>query len=201
MLETTTTPRHALRIAAGAALVGAALLIGCVPASAATGGSTQTVTGSTPAGLLTITAPGSLALPSLVPGSAIAATNLGSLTWTDTLNNATASSVTLQATDLYFAAGATSHIPFTDMTITVDQAPVADPLNSGVVTAGAASQTLSGADTTPGTTYSLPITLAMGDTLADGTWTQAANKITVGVPADTILSTAFTATIQYTITG
>ncbi|HEY8675041.1 MAG TPA: hypothetical protein VIO13_03645 [Candidatus Dormibacteraeota bacterium] len=69
------------------------------------------------------------------------------------------------------------------------------------MTAGAASQTLSGVDTTPGTTYSAPITLATGTTLADGTWTQAANKIAVGVPANTILSTAFTATIQYTVTG
>jgi hypothetical protein len=140
-------------------------------------------------------------MPSLVPGSATDATNLGSLSWTDTLNNATASSVTMQATDLSFAAGVGSYIPFTHFTITVDQAPTSGPLNSGSVTAGTASQVLSGADTTPGTTYSAPITRATGTTLADGTWTQAANKITVGVPANTILSTAFAATIQYTVTG
>ncbi len=165
------------------------------PASAATAGSTQLVTGSTPAGILSVTAPGTLALPSSVPGSSSAATNLGSLTWTDTLNNVTASSVTLSATDLYFAAGVGSYIPFTLFTFTVDQAPVAGPLNSGTVTAGAATQNLAGADTTPGTTLSSPITLANGNTLADGTWTQAANKITVGVPANTILSTPFSSTI------
>lgn len=203
MLGTASIPAVAgrtLRLAIGLGFAGATLVVGFSPASAATGSGFQIVTGSSPAGVLSITAPGSLALPALVPGSSTAATDFGSLSWTDTLNNATASSVTLQATDLYFAAGAGSYIPFTHFTITVDQAPVSGPLNSGAVTAGPALQVLSGADTTPGTTYSAPITLATGTTLADGTWTQA-NKITVGVPANTILSTAFTATIQYTVTG
>jgi hypothetical protein len=193
--------RHAMRLAMGAVLAGATMLAGVIPTAAATGTGAQIITGSTPAGVLSITAPASVALPALVPGNSTAATDFGSLTWTDTLNNATASSVTMDATDLYFAAGAGSYIPFTHFTITVDQAPIAGPLNSGSVTAGPASQVLTGADTTPGTTYSAPITLATGTTLADGTWTQAANKITVGVPANTILSTAFTATIQYTVTG
>jgi hypothetical protein len=201
MVETPIRPCNALRLTLGAAIATAALVMGFSPALAATSSGTQIVTGSTPAGVLSVAAPGSLALPALVPGSSTAATDIGSLSWTDTLNNATASSVTLQATDLYFAAGAGSYIPFTHFTITVDQTPTGGPLDSGVVTPGAASQTLTGVDTTPGTTYSLPITLASGNTLADGTWTQIANMITVGVPADTILSTAFIATIQYTITG
>jgi hypothetical protein len=58
-----------------------------------------------------------------------------------------------------------------------------------------------GVDATPGTSYSAPITLATGSTTSVGTWTMAANKITVGVPANTIPSSPFTATIQYTITG
>ncbi len=201
MDETPTLARRTVHLAIGAALASATILMGFSPVSAATGGGAQIVTGSTRGGVVRITAPGSLALPVLGPGWWSAATDVGSLSWTDTLNNATASSVTLEATDLYFAAGAGSYIPFTHFTITVDQAPIGGPLNSGVVTAGAASQTLSGVDTTPGTTYSAPITLATGNTLAEGTWTQAANMITVGVPANTILSTAFIATIQYTITG
>jgi hypothetical protein len=160
------------------------------------------VTGTTADGSLSITAPGGLTLPSLVDGSSTAATNVGSLSWTDTLPAATAWSVTLASTDLYSAAGVGGHVPFTNFTITVDQAPTGDPLNSaGVVAAGTASQTLSGTDTTPGTTYSTPITLATGATTAKGTWTQAANQITVGVPANTIPGTVFTATIQYTVTG
>lgn len=205
MFEGTSIPaiaRRPLRLATGIAAAGAMILIGSSPASAATGGGTQTVTGTTEAGALSITAPGGLTLPTLVDGSSTAATNLGSLSWTDTLPAATAWSVTLAATDLYSAAGVGGHIPFTDCTITVDQAPTGSALNSdALVTAGAVSQTLSGTDTTSGTTYSSPITLATGSATTKGTWTQAANKITVGVPANTIPATVFTATIQYTVTG
>jgi hypothetical protein len=196
-----TIARRTLSLATGTAICGALIVMGSGYAFAATAGGTQILTGSTSPGVLSVTAPGTLALPALVDGSSTAATDLGSLSWTDTLNTATASSVTLAATDLYFAAGATSHIIFTNFTISVDQAPTGNALNTGSVTSGPASQTLSGADTTPGTTYSAPITLATGSTTTGGTWNQAANKITVSVPSTTILNTAFTATIQYTITG
>lgn len=126
---------------------------------------------------------------------------MGSLSWTDTLPAATAWSVTLASTDLYSAAGVGGNVPFTDCTITVDQTPVGAPLNSDdLVTAGAVSQ-LNGTDTTSGTTYSTPITLATGSATTKGTWTEAANKISVGVPSNTIPATVFTATIQYTVTG
>ena len=69
------------------------------------------------------------------------------------------------------------------------------------MTAGAASQLLAETDSTSGTSYSSPITLASGSATTKGSWTQAANKITVGVPANTIPATVFTATIQYTVTG
>jgi hypothetical protein len=194
-----TITRRPLGLATGIALAGALILTGSSHAFAAAG--TQTVSGTTSLGLLSITAPGSLTLPALVDGSSTAATNLGSLSWTDTLNTATAASVTLAATDLYFAAGVAGHISFADFTISVDQAPSGNILNLGAFTAGAASQTLSGTDTTPGTTYSAPITLATGTTTTVGTWTQSANKITVGVPANMTPSSVFTATVQYTITG
>lgn len=194
--------KRSLSLATGIAMASALIVMGSSLASAATASSTQTVSGTTQAGVLSVTAPGSLTLPALVDGSSTAATNLGSLSWTDTLNTATASTVTLAATDLYFAAGNPGRIPFTGFTITVDQAPSANSLNTGpIVTAGAASQALAGTDTVPGTTYSTPITLATGSTTSVGTWTQAANKITVGVPASTTPSSVFTATVQYTITG
>jgi hypothetical protein len=196
-----TIARRPLSLVSAIAVAGSLIVFGSSLAFAATAGGTQTVTGTTQAGVLSVTAPGSMVLATLVGGTSTPATNLGSLSWTDTLNTATASSVTLAATDLYYAAGASSHIKFTNFTISVDQAPTGGPLNTGAVTAGTASQTLTGADTTPGTTFSAPITLATGNTLTVGTWTQAANQITVGVPAATIPSTTFTATIQYTITG
>jgi hypothetical protein len=151
--------------------------------------------------VLSVSAPADVTLPALVGGSSTAATDLGSLSWTDTLNTATAHSVTMAATDLYYAAGVGSYIPFTKFTISVDQAPTGNALNTGAVTSGAASQVLTGADTTPGTTFSAPITLVTSNTIAVGTWSQAANKVTVGVPANTLPSTTFTSTIQYTITG
>jgi hypothetical protein len=194
--------RRPLNVATGIVMAGALILTGSGQAFAATATSSQTVTGSSPAGVLSVTAPGTLALPSLVGGASTAATNLGSVSWTDTLGTATASSVTMAATDLYNAATVGGYIPFSHFTITVDQAPNANALNNGPnAIAGAASQTLTGADTTPGTTYSDAITLATASTTSSGTWTQSLNKITVGVPANTIPATLFTATIQYTITG
>ncbi|MEA2682612.1 MAG: hypothetical protein QOK05_940 [Chloroflexota bacterium] len=194
--------RRPFSLATGVAMAGALVLVGSSQVLAATAASSQTLAGTSSAGVLSVTAPAGLTLPSLVGGSSTAATNLGSLSWTDTLNSATASSVTLASTDLYFAAGVGGHIPFSNFTISVDQAPNANALNSGAnAVAGAASQVLSGVDTTPGTTYSSPITLATASTTSVGTWNQAANKIAVGVPANTIPSSDFAATIQYTITG
>jgi hypothetical protein len=164
--------------------------------------STQTLTGTSSPGVLSITAPGSLSLPTLVNGASTAPTNLGSLSWTDTLNDAVVSSVTLAATNLWHAAGAGLFIPWADFTITVDQSPTPSALNTGTpAVAGATTQVLTGAPTTDFGTYSTPITLATASATSEGSWTQANNQITIAVPANTTASTSFSATIQYTITG
>src|SRR6202035_5900001 len=113
---------RSLRLVTGIAVSGAIIVFGSGPVAAASG--TQVVTGATLAGILSITAPGALTLPSLIAGSSTAATNLGSLTWTDTMNDAAVSSVTLAATNLWEAAGAGLYIPWRRFTITVDPAPV-----------------------------------------------------------------------------
>ena len=194
-----TFSRRILSLTTVAALVGGGILLfGSTPTLAAT----QVLTGTSSPGVLSITAPGTLALPILVNGSSTAATNLGSLTWTDTLNDATVSSVTLAATNLWHAAGAGLYIPWADFTITVDQSPIAGALNTGTTAvAGAAIQVLTGAPTTDFGTYSTPITLATASATSEGTWTQANNEITIAVPANTTAATSFTGTIQYTITG
>ena len=164
---------------------------------------TQVVTGATLAGILSITAPGALTLPTLVAGSSTAATNLGSLTWTDTMNDAVVSSVTLAATNLWHAAGAGLYIPWADFTITVDPTTTPNVNNSGtnaVVPAGS-PYVLTGAPTTDFATYSNPITLATASATSEGSWTQAANQISVAVPGNTTPGTTFAATIQYTVTG
>jgi hypothetical protein len=142
-------------------------------------------------------------LPTLVGGSSTAATNLGSLSWTDTLNDSVVSSVTLAATNLWHAAGAGLYIPWADFTITVDPTVSGNVMNTGsaaTVPAGS-PYTLAGTPTTDFATYSTPITLATESATSEGTWTQAGDQIVVAVPAGTTPGTSFAATIQYTVTG
>jgi hypothetical protein len=198
---TSTASRRSLSLATGIAVAGAMILISAGSAAAAS--STQVLTGATQAGELSITAPGALALPTLVGGRSTAATNLGSLSWTDTMNDAAVWSVTLAATNLWHAAGAGLYIPWADFKITVDSAPSSDAMNTGsapVVPPGS-PYVLSGTATTDFATYSTPITLATGSATSEGTWTQANNQIVVAVPANTTPNTSFAGTIQYTVTG
>jgi len=195
------TRRPFAAVATGVVASGALLLLAASPVAAASG--TQVVTGSTQGGVLSITAPGALVLPTLMGGSSTAATNLGSVSWTDTLNDSVVSSVTLAATNLWHAAGAGLYIPWADFTITVDPNVVGNAMNTGsaaTVPAGS-PYTLAGTATTDFATYSTPITLATESATSEGTWTQAANQIVVAVPANTTPGTLFAATIQYTVTG
>ena len=198
-----TAGRRSLRLATVVVAAGGMILIGASPVAADAASSTQLVTGTSQAGVLSITAPGALTLPTLVGGSSIAATNLGSLSWTDTMNDAAVSSVTLAATNLWQAAGAGLYIPWGRFTITVDPSPTANVNNTGaaVVVPAGSPYVLAGTPTTDFATYSTPITLATGSATSEGTWTQANNKITVSVPANTTPGTTMTATIQYTVTG
>jgi hypothetical protein len=194
--------RRPMTLVAAIAASGALLMLGSTPAAAATSG-TQILTGSTSGGVLSISAPGPLTLPTLVAGSSTAATNLGSLTWTDTMNDAVVSSVTLAATNLWHAAGAGLYIPWADFTITVDPTPAPNINNTGsaaVVPVGS-PYVLTGAPTTDFGTYSTAITLATASATSEGSWTQASNQIVIAVPANTTPGTLFTATIQYTVTG
>src|ERR1700726_4312453 len=205
MYKKTSTPtagRRSLSLATVIVAAGGMILIGASPV-AADASATQTVTATSQAGLLSIPAPGTLILPSLIGGSSTAATNLGSLTWTDTMNDAAVSSVTLAATNLWEAAGAGLYIPWGRFTITVDPAPVPNANNTGaaVVVPAGSPYVLAGTPTTDFATYSTPITLATGSATSEGTWTQANNQIVVDVPANTTPGTLFSATIQYTVTG
>jgi hypothetical protein len=193
--------RRSMSLVAAIAASGALIVLGSSHATAASG--TQIVTGSTSGGVLSISAPGALTLPTLVAGSSTAATNLGSLTWTDTMNDAVVSSVTLAATNLWHAAGAGLYIPWADFTITVDPTPTANVNNSGAAATVPAGSpyVLAGTATTDFATYSTAITLATASATSEGSWTQANNQITVAVPGNTTPGTLFTATIQYTVTG
>jgi hypothetical protein len=177
--------RRSLFLATGISAAGGLLVFGSISVAAASG--TQIMTGTTSGGVLSISAPASLVLPTLVGGSSTPATNLGSVSWTDTMNDSVVSSVTLAATNLWHAAGAGLYIPWADFTITVDPTAVANVDNTGanaVVPAGS-PYVLSGAPTTDFATYSNPITLATASATSEGTWTLANNTIVVAVPAGT----------------
>jgi hypothetical protein len=183
------------------AIATAVLALAAAP-SPAQAANTQTVTAQTTAGVLTISAPSAISLgTTLAPGSTVAAFALGSLSWTDTLDDATASTATLAATDLY--NGPAKFIPYANFSIGPGQAVNTQAGNAGSTPlAGAAGPTaLTGGDTTPGTTFSDPLTLASASATTEGTWTQPDNTITVTVPANLVSSGLLTATVQYTITG
>lgn len=195
------TRRRSVRLLVGIAVTGATVVVGTGSVGAAS--ATQTVSGTTQGGVLSITAPGALTLPTLVPGSSTAATNLGSVSWTDTMNDAVVSSVTLAATNLWHAAGAGLYIPWADFTITVDPTTTPNVNNSGspAVVPPGSPFVLAGTATTDFATYSTPITLATASATSEGSWTQTGNQIAIAVPANTTPGTLFTATIQYTVTG
>ena len=119
------------------------------------------------------------------------------------MNDSVVSSVTLTTTNLWEAAGAGLNIPYADFTITVGPTPTPNAMNTGspaLVPAGS-TYVLTGAVTADNTTYSTPITLATASATSEGTWTEAANQISIAVPANTTPATSFLATIQYTVTG
>jgi hypothetical protein len=192
---------RSFQFATGIAVTGAILVFGSGPVDAASG--TQILTGATSGGILTITAPGALALPTLVAGSSTAATNLGSLSWTDTMNDAVVSSVTMAATNLWEAAGAGLYIPWADFTITVGPTISPNVNNTGAAATvpTGSPYVLAGTATTDFATYSTAITLATASATSEGTWTEAGNQISIAVPANTTPGTSFSATIQYTVTG
>jgi hypothetical protein len=177
--------------------------LGCVALLAAVSSRAPMVVHADGSGVLTITAPGTLTLPALVDGSTTADTNLGSLSWTDTMNDGVGWSVTLAATNLWHAAGAGLYIPWACFTITVDPVPIPDSMDTGpaVAVPTGSPYVLAGAPTTDFATYSTPITLATGSSTSQGTWTADNNQIAVAVPANTTPSTSFAGTIQYTLTG
>jgi hypothetical protein len=187
--------RRAIAVACLASAAAAAVVPGHSALASTTSSSNQSVTATVVAGTLTITAPPAL-VANLTPGSANSGIALGSLVYTNTLNDTLAWSVTATSNDWTFA---TNHISFTDMTFTAGTTFVAGVGATGTPLAGTGG-TLSGTDTTPGTTQSSPVTLATAASSAQGAYTQSGSTIAVTVPGGTPTG-AYTGTIVYTITG
>jgi hypothetical protein len=191
-----TAPRRAIVIAGFAAAAVAAVAVPGRSADAASNSSTQGVTATVVAGTLTVTAPAAL-VTSLNPATANTGIPLGAVVYTNTLNDSQAWSVTMTSTDWVNGANA---IHFTEMAVSPGASLGAGVGAVGTPSAGSANQTLSGTDTTPGTTPSSPITLATGTASVQGAFTQSGSTMAVTVPGGTPAG-VYTGTITYTITG
>lgn len=166
------------------------------PVFASSSSSSQTVTATVLAGVLTVTAPSPL-VSNFTPGQTTSAT-LGNLAFTNTLNDGSSWSVTASSTD--WKSGA-NLILFTDMTFVTSGSSISPAQGSsgGTPTVGSGGA-LSGADTTPGTTQSSAVTLATGTSAQQGIYTMSGNSLSVLVLANTPQG-AYAGTIQYTVTG
>ena len=187
--------RVAVLACISAATLAAALLPGHA-VEASTQGSAQTVTATVVAGTLTVAAPPALAT-NLTPGQTNSGIALGSLVYTNTLNDGSSWSVTATSNDWTSLLG--GNIPFSGMSIAAGGTINGAVGSTGTPSAGAGG-TLTGTDTTPGTTQSNPVTLATGTSSVQGVYTQTGSTISVTVPGGTATG-VYTGSITYTITG
>ena len=205
-------------VAAGSSLVG-----GSVPASAAAcplgvAGSctaTQSVTATISAGAISLTAPTTLVISSTAPGTSTGALPLGSLTIQDTLNDATAMSVVVAPTDLALGGGpcpaARSGVLATlwnawsfSTASTIFANDAGFPGTAGTPTKGAGgTPTLTGSDSPLGCGYpTTGITLATtpASNVNEGAWDMTGTTVSLNISGQAVAG-AYTATLQYTITG
>lgn len=192
------------RLVSGLALASVIAGTALIAVPAKTVGATTTATGdqvasaTVVAGVLTVAAVTATVVTNLKPGANNPGIALGDLTYTNTLNDGLAWSVTVSSTSW---VNGSVKIPFTDMTVTSGTSITGAAGSTGTPTVGAGGA-LTGTDNTAGTVQSNQVQLASA-TAASGTqgiFTQTGSTIAVLVPATTATG-LYTGTIQYTITG
>ena len=147
-----------------------------------------------PPGALTVSVESAdVGFGSLEAGAAAQA-NVGAITYENTLGNGRSWSAVVAATSL---TDGSNVVPFTGMTF----APGAQITGegTGVLSPGVAA-TFTGADTSPGSTYSDPVTTATAPGSAQGVFTQSGSTAAVQAPAEASPG-SYAGTLQYTITG
>ena len=199
--------RHRTQWRLGAAALGAVAVVGfAVPvayagttSSSSNQGESLTVTAT--AGTLSVsTASPTVAFPNTAKGASTGGVNVGDISYTNTLADGSAWSVTVAGTDLLTGTppstcGATC-IPFTAENFVPGQ--TITPMGP---TAGSGTQmNLLGTDTTPGTTFSTAETIASATSSVQGSFTQSGSTAMVVVPSGADAA-AYSGTLQYTITG
>ncbi|HXT36342.1 MAG TPA: hypothetical protein VN837_12265 [Chloroflexota bacterium] len=208
--------RRSVRLLVGAALT--ALMLGGSPW--ARGASAQGVPGLTANQTLTMTVAPTGVLTVSVTNSTVSwnypsAADLGQLSFTNTLNDGAAWSISAAMTDLVPTSGpapitcpmnSTNCLSYSNITLT--SSSVFNPLNNAPTTnmVRGASGLFGGTDATPGTTLSNTKQVMTADGTDKGSYTQgdgtAANdsNITPAVGL-TLQSGTYSGTLQYTITG
>ena len=194
----------------GAAALGAVAIVGfAVPvayagttSSSSNQGESLTVTAT--AGTLSVsTASPTVAFPNTVAGTNTGAVAVGDVSYTNSLADGSAWSVTVAGTDLLSAPPINNGLPcggggicFTAETFSTGQT-----ITPTGPTAGDPSiQTpFSGTDTTPGTTFSTPKTIASATSSVQGSFTQSGSTVSVAVPS--VSAANYSGFLQYTITG
>jgi hypothetical protein len=171
---------------------------GCSASQRGTSGSaTQTLSltiEDLPEGVLAVSvANASVSFGSLEAGG-IARADIGDVIYENTLGSGANWSAAVAATS--FISG-TAVVPFSGMSFTPGSQITGG--TSGTAMPGSGGG-FTGADTTPGTTFSDPITTATAPGGAQGTFTHAGSTASVQPPADADAGT-YTGTLQYTITG
>jgi hypothetical protein len=194
---------------------GSSLAVTSQPALAATQTSNQSVTATIAAGALAITAPATLVITSTAPGTNTGAETLGTLIAQDTLNDSTNLTVVVNPTDLATGGGPCPTARTGVATIwtgwnfntgsTVFANDAGCPGTAGTLTKGAGgSPTLGGSDTPLGCAYGTSaVTLATAtDTgnVNEGAWDMTGTTVNLNISGQASAG-AYSATLQYTITG
>ena len=205
--------RHRTQGRLGAAALGAVAILGfAIPvahagttSSSSNQGETLTVTSA--AGTLSVsTASPTVAFPNTAKGASTGAFAVGNVSYTNSLADGSSWSVTVAGTDLRSAppvmngltcgSSGSACIPFTAETFFPGQ--TITPMGP---TAGATMQMpFSGTDTTSGTTFSTPETIASATSSVQGSFTQSGSTAMVVVPSGADAAD-YAGTLQYTITG
>jgi hypothetical protein len=147
-----------------------------------------------PAGVLSINAVADGISFGNVPAGTSKTTDIGDVNSLASGNDWT---VTVKATSLVNGANT---ITFTNMKFKPGATITRTPPGT-LPTAQTTETTFSGTDTTPGTTYSNPVTLATAASTVQGSYRQSGSTMTLSVPSSGVPVGNYAGTLQYTITG
>ena len=198
------TSRRALGLGTTGILIAAALAV-AAPIDAASSNATQTTTLNVTGGVLTVSLSQQAdAFPSVSAGGGTVSAPAGSINFTNTLNDGLGWSITVAATDMVTTSGpscapASGCIPFTSEAFGSGCASTGfSQVSSGV--SGTNQTSFAGPDTTPGQTFSSPVTIGTSQPVLQGSFSITGCIVHATVAANQSAG-SYGGSLQYTITG